>query len=304
MQNKSINQMKFEEIATEWLLLKKTKIKESTYLNYKYIVENRFSELREKTLEELKHYNFNTFIEKLMATLSNKTVKDVVSVLKGILRYSEMKYDVNLKLGLISSPSIYKKEIEIFNDKERKKIEDHCIKSEDLRDLGILLSLYAGLRIGEVCALKWENIDFENKLIDVTHTLQRVYVGRRDTKVIYTTPKTPKSIRKIPLSKLLYNRLKEVSKKYPKEAFVLTGEKNKWIEPLGFRYTYRLILKQSKVNYKKYHTLRHTFATRCIKVGMDIKSLSEMLGHANVTITLNIYVHSSFETKNKYINRL
>ncbi len=304
MQNKSINQMKFEEIATEWLLFKKTKIKESTYLNYKYIVENRFSELREKTLEELKHYNFNTFIEKLMATLSNKTVKDVVSVLKGILRYSEMKYDVNLKLGLISSPSIYKKEIEIFNDKERKKIEDHCIKSEDLRDLGILLSLYAGLRIGEVCALKWENIDFENKLIDVTHTLQRVYVGRRDTKVIYTTPKTPKSIRKIPLSKLLYNRLKEVSKKYPKEAFVLTGEKNKWIEPLGFRYTYRLILKQSKVNYKKYHTLRHTFATRCIKVGMDIKSLSEVLGHANVTITLNIYVHSSFETKNKYINRL
>lgn len=304
MQNKSINQMKFKEIATEWLLFKKTKIKESTYLNYKYIVENRFSELREKTLEELKHYNFNTFIEKLMATLSNKTVKDVVSVLKGILRYSEMKYDVNLKLGLISSPSIYKKEIEIFNDKERKKIEDHCIKSEDLRDLGILLSLYAGLRIGEVCALKWENIDFENKLIDVTHTLQRVYVGRRDTKVIYTTPKTPKSIRKIPLSKLLYNRLKEVSKKYPKEAFVLTGEKNKWIEPLGFRYTYRLILKQSKVNYKKYHTLRHTFATRCIKVGMDIKSLSEVLGHANVTITLNIYVHSSFETKNKYINRL
>ena len=304
MQNKSINQMKFKEIATEWLLFKKTKIKESTYLNYKYIVENRFSELREITLEELKHYNFNTFIEKLMATLSNKTVKDVVSVLKGILRYSEMKYDVNLKLGLISSPSIYKKEIEIFNDKERKKIEDHCIKSEDLRDLGILLSLYAGLRIGEVCALKWENIDFENKLIDVTHTLQRVYVGRRDTKVIYTTPKTPKSIRKIPLSKLLYNRLKEVSKKYPKEAFVLTGEKNKWIEPLGFRYTYRLILKQSKVNYKKYHTLRHTFATRCIKVGMDIKSLSEVLGHANVTITLNIYVHSSFETKNKYINRL
>lgn len=186
----------------------------------------------------------------------------------------------------------------------RKKIEDYCIKSEDLRDLGILLSLYAGLRIGEVCALKWENIDFENKLIDVTHTLQRVYVGKRDTKVIYTTPKTPKSIRKIPLSKLLYNRLKEVSKKYSKEAFVLTGEKEKWIEPIGFRYTYRLTLKQSKVNYKKYHTLRHTFATRCIKVGMDIKSLSEVLGHANVTITLNIYVHSSFETKNKYINRL
>lgn len=119
MQNKSINQMKFKEIATEWLLFKKTKIKESTYLNYKYIVENRFSELKEKTLEELKHYDFNAFIEKLMATLSNKTVKDVVSVLKGILRYSEMKYDVNLKLGLISSPSIYKKEIEIFNDKEK-----------------------------------------------------------------------------------------------------------------------------------------------------------------------------------------
>lgn len=305
MQKDSINIISFSQVATEWLLFKKAKIKESTYLNYKFIIESKFiKQFGKKTLEELLEYNFNSYIEMLMETLSNKTVKDIVSTLKGILRYAEMKYDINFKLNLVSSPSIYKKEIEIFSEKERKRMEKYCFKSKESKYLGILISLYTGLRIGEICALKWEDIDFENKLINVTHTLQRVYVDKSDTKVIYTTPKTKKSIRKIPLSKVLYEKLKEISNEYPKEAFVLTGKKDKWVEPLGYRYTYKLILKQARVKYKKYHTLRHTFATRCIKVGMDMKSLSEILGHANVTITLNIYVHSSLETKNKFINKL
>ena len=164
--------------------------------------------------------------------------------------------------------------------------------------------MYAGLRIGEVCALKWEDIDFENRIINVTHTLQRVYVSRRNTKVIYTTPKTQKSLRKIPINNNLYVILKVFSKNYDKGDFILSGDKNKWIEPIAYRYTYKKILKSAKVTYKKYHTLRHTFATRCINVGMDVKSLSEILGHSNVTITLNTYVHSSFATKNKFINRL
>ena len=164
--------------------------------------------------------------------------------------------------------------------------------------------MYTGLRIGEVCALKWKDIDFNNKILSVTHTLQRVYAGKRNTKVIYTTPKTQKSLRKIPINNNLYEILKRYSKKYSKEAFVITGDTKRYLEPIAYRYTYRTILKIAKVSYKKYHTLRHTFATRCINVGMDIKSLSEILGHANVTITLNTYVHSSMQTKNKYINRL
>ena len=106
------------------------------------------------------------------------------------------------------------------------------------------------------------------------------------------------------MAKVLYDKLKPLSKQFSKEAFVLTGEEERYIEPLGYRYTYKKILDNCEIEYKKYHILRHTFATRCIAVGMDIKSLSEILGHANVSITLNIYVHSSFETKNKFINKL
>ena len=195
-------------------------------------------------------------------------------------------------------------EVEVFSDKDRKKMEKYCIQSKEIRDLGVLISLYTGLRIGEVCALKWSDIDFEKKYIKVNHTLQRVYVNKRETKVLYDRPKTKKSIRKIPMAKVLYEKLKEISKNYDNEAFVLTGSTKRYYEPLGYRYIYRRILEKCDIEYKRYHQLRHTFATRCIKVGMDVKSLSEVLGHANVSITLNIYVHSSFETKNKFINKL
>ena len=212
MKNKNV---KFNEIANEWLLFKKNKIKESTYLNYKYLISNKFFDaIGDKTLEELLTYDFNSYIEDLMKKLSSKTVKDLVVILKCILKFAEVKYDVNFKLSLVSSPTIYKKEISIFTEKEKRKIEKKCIKLNDIKELGIVISMYTGLRIGEVCALKWSDIDFDNRIIKVTHTLQRVYVSRRNTKVIYTTPKTQKSMRKIPINNNLYLILKIIQKKH------------------------------------------------------------------------------------------
>ena len=305
MEKNALRKIKFKFIIEEWLQYKKTTIKESSYFNYKFIIEaNIKKEMGEKNLEELLQYNFNSFVEQLMEKLSSKTVKDIMTVLKAILKYAEIKYDINFKISLISTPAQITKEVEVFNDRDRKKMEKYCIESKEIRDLGVLISLYTGLRIGEVCALKWSDIDFEKKYIKVNHTLQRVYVNKRETKVLYDRPKTKKSIRKIPMAKVLYEKLKEISKNYDNEAFVLTGSTKRYYEPLGYRYIYRKILEKCDIEYKRYHQLRHTFATRCIKVGMDVKSLSEVLGHANVSITLNIYVHSSFETKNKFINKL
>lgn len=305
MEKNALRKIKFRFVIEEWLQYKKTTIKESSYLNYKFIIEaNIKKEMGEKNLEELLQYNFNSFVEQLMEKLSNKTVKDIMTVLKAILKYAEIKYDINFKISLISTPAQITNEVEVFNDRDRKKMEKYCIESKEIRDLGVLISLYTGLRIGEVCALKWSDIDFEKRYIKVNHTLQRVYVNKKDTKVLYDRPKTKKSIRKIPMAKVLYEKLKEVSKNYDYEAFVLTGDTKRYYEPLGYRYIYRKILEKCDIEYKRYHQLRHTFATRCIKVGMDVKSLSEVLGHANVSITLNIYVHSSFETKNKFINKL
>ena len=305
MEKNALRKIKFRFVIEEWLQYKKTTIKESSYLNYKFIIEaNIKKEMGEKNLEELLQYNFNSFVEQLMEKLSNKTVKDIMTVLKAILKYAEIKYDINFKISLISTPAQITNEVEVFNDRDRKKMEKYCIESKEIKDLGVLISLYTGLRIGEVCALKWSDIDFEKKYIKVNHTLQRVYVNKRETKVLYDRPKTKKSIRKIPMAKVLYEKLKEISKNYDNEAFVLTGSTKRYYEPLGYRYIYRKILEKCDIEYKRYHQLRHTFATRCIKVGMDVKSLSEVLGHANVSITLNIYVHSSFETKNKFINKL
>ena len=295
----------FNQLSEEWLQFKKTKAKESTYLSYKYIINNKFAKvIGNKTLEELVDFNFNEYVDTLLERLSNKTTKDTVVVLKCILKYAELKYDINYKLSLISLPTIYKKEITIFSEKEKRRIEKKCLKSNNIKTIGIVISMYTGLRIGEVCALKWNDINFEDRVLNVTHTLQRVYVSKNNTKVIYTIPKTQHSMRKIPLNNNLYVILKNYSKLYPSDAFILSGDRNKWVEPIAFRYTYTKLLKVAKVKYKKYHTLRHTFATKCINVGMDVKSLSEILGHANVTVTLNTYVHSSFATKNKYINKL
>ncbi len=295
----------FEQICEEWLSYKKPRIKESTYSNYKFTID-RFLKVKfdGKTLGFFTSYNFNQYIEQLQEKLANKTTRKIGVILKSILRYAERKYDFDFKLDLITLPLIDPKEISIFNEKERLKLEKHLSKSQDIKELGIYISLYAGLRIGEACALKWSDIDFENKLINITHTLQRVYVDKDDTKVVITNPKTKQSLRKIPIARDLLTKLKEMKKYYENDDYILTGRSDRFVEPIGYRYTYKKVLRECRLQYKNYHCLRHTFATRCIRVGMDVKSLSEILGHSNISVTLSIYVHSSYEIKKKFIDKL
>lgn len=300
-----IENVTFAKMAEEWLQFKKTQIKESTYLNYNYIVNKRLvPQIGKLNIKQIQLYNFNGLIGKLMENLSNKTVRDVTVVLKGILKFSEIKYDKSFKLELIATPKIAKKEVEIFKENEIKKIKEYCLNNKNPRTIGILICMYTGLRIGELCALKWKDCNVMKRTIEVTHTLQRVYKGKKDTVVIYTTPKTQKSIRKIPISSALCGTLKKEINSYDKEAYILTGEIEKYMEPMCLRNYYKQLLKKCEIPYRKFHCLRHTFATKCIKVGMDVKSLSEILGHSNVSITLNIYVHSSIETKKYYIDKL
>ena len=297
--------IKFKKLTANWLLYKKHKIKESTYLNYNYIINAYLNEkFGKKRLNFFLNYDMNEFIDELEKELSNKTVRDIVLVLKSILKFAERKYGVNFKLDLISMPTTHKNELQVFNEKEVKRIERECLKSEDIRSIGVLIAVYTGMRIGEVCALKWENIDLNKKLINVERTLQRVYIEKKNTKVIITPPKTKTSERKIPIPSILYDELKKKSVNYKKEAYVLTGDENKYIEPRTFQYVYKKILEGGQVKYRNFHCLRHTFATRCVRVGMDIKSLSEVLGHSDVNITLNRYVHSSYDSKKKFMEKL
>lgn len=297
--------VKFKKLTDNWLLYKKHKIKESTYLNYNYIINTYLNKkFGKKRLSYFLNYDMNQFIDYLEKDLSNKTVRDIILVLKSILKFAERKYGTNFKLDLITMPTAHKNELQIFNEKEVKKIEKECINSQDIRTIGVLISVYTGMRIGEVCALKWENIDLGKRLINVTKTLQRVYVEKNKTKVIITPPKTKTSERKIPIPSILYDELKIKSASYTKSSYVVTGNEDKYIEPRSFQYVYKKVLENSGVKYRNFHCLRHTFATRCIRVGMDIKSLSEVLGHSDVNITLNRYVHSSYDSKKKFMEKL
>ena len=294
----------FREVAEEWLIYKKNRVKESTYYNYAYCLEKYiYPKFAKKNIEKIRDYN--GYIEELSKELSPKTVRDIVAKLKSIIKYYEDEYNTDLKIKQMSLPKLEKNKVRILANKEKEKLEEYCLNDKTLKSLGIMISLNTGLRIGEVCALKWENIDLEEKMIHVKKTLQRVYLrDENKSKVVIGRPKSECSIRSIPINKKLYEILKQLKKKHRGNEFVLTGSSEEFIEPRNYQYNFKLILKECHIRECKFHALRHTFATNCIEVGMDVKSLSEVLGHSDVNITLNIYVHSSDKAKKKYLEKL
>jgi integrase len=297
----------FKRITEEYLLFKKQQVKESTYFNYAYKIHKYLlPTFRNLSLEEISTYDFNKFSEFLLdeKNLSNKFSKDILSVLKSILKFADRKYDIKMKTDLINLPKVKNNNFKVFSESDKRKLKKHCFNSNDTREIGIIVCLYTGLRIGEICALKWEDIDFSKKVIYVRHTLQRVYVAKSNTKIVIDVPKSEKSVRSIPMSKIIYEKLKELKENCNKDDFFLTGDNSIFIEPRGYQYTFKKILKECKVQQRNFHMLRHTFATDCISVGMDVKSLSEILGHSDVGITLNRYVHSSYKMKKKFLEKL
>ena len=296
----------FKEIANEWLKTKKITIKESTYYNYVYFINKYIINiLGSMTIEELQNYNFNEFITELMKTLSNKTIRDILCIVKSILNYANEEYDANIKIKKIKSPQLIQEKVEILSNREKGRLENACIRENTLKSIGILVCLNTGLRIGEICALKWENINLDKNILYVKKTLQRVYnKEERKTKVIIDVPKTISSIRAVPISNKLYEIIKPLRKDYKDEDFFLTGNKEKYFEPRSYQKYFKDILRRCKIKGYKFHTLRHTFSCNCIEVGMDAKSLSEILGHSKLEITLNRYVHSSYKMQKKYLEKL
>ena len=294
----------FRVVTEEWLKYKKNTVKKSTYYNYSYsVAKYLYPSFAGKNITKIKDYN--DFIEKLTDTLAPKTVRDIITKLKEIINFYEEEHNTKLNIKKMSLPKMNKKEIQILSNKEKQKLEKYCIEQNSLKSLGILICLNTGLRIGEVCALRWENIDFESKKIHIEKTIERIYSKEENkTIVIIDTPKSITSVRTIPINSKLYNILKQIRGKSKKTDFVLTGSSEHYVEPRNYQYHFKEILKRNKVKKYKFHTLRHTFATNCIEAGMDIKSLSEILGHADVSITLNIYVHSSDKAKRKYLEKI
>ena len=174
------------------------------------------------------------------------------------------------------------------------------------RNLGIMLCLHSGMRIGEVCALQWKDIDIVQGVIYVRRTIERIYIIENDvrrTELVISTPKTQNSIREIPLSKELIRLLKPLKKVVNDTFYVLTNESNP-TEPRTYRNYYKSVLDKLNIPHLKFHGLRHSFATRCIESQCDYKTVSVILGHANISTTLNLYVHPNFEQKKRCIDKM
>lgn len=189
---------------------------------------------------------------------------------------------------------------------EQKRLTSVLMNDVNRIKFGILLSLYTGIRVGEICALKWDCLDISLGVLSIKKTMQRIrdpsIQSDKKTKIIITSPKSDCSIRKIPLPSFIVSIAKDLQA--PETSYVLTGSSEKIMEPRTMQNHFKVLLQKSDVRDANYHALRHTFATRCIESGFDVKTLSEILGHSNVAITLNKYVHSSFELKIENMKKL
>lgn len=303
----------FGTLMEEWLNSLKPQVKESTYIKYRNTMSNYiFPELEHVIWYKFKRDTLESFCNKMLLCggakgkgLSTKTVSDILSMIRNVFRYAAacgyvQPFD-------ISSVSVKRntKELRIFSRKEQEILCRYLYQNMNDQNLGILISLFTGLRIGEVCALKWEDISYKEKTLYVHQTMQRLqndYELETKTKISISTPKSPCSIRRIPIP----DELARILKKYQRgrKGYVLTGEEDIYMEPRAMQRHFKRTLKCASLEPVKYHVLRHTFATRCVEMNFDVKSLSEILGHASVNITMNRYVHPSMDLKRENMQRL
>jgi integrase len=287
-------------ISDDWLMINKNKFKQSTYQGYKYKIEKYIKNhyiftLSVTLITDNDIINFvNTLVDK---DLSSKTINDIISVINALFNFIEKRYKINhIEVPYVKNDY---KEMRVLTISEQKILEEYLYQNMDNYKFGVYIALYTGIRIGELCALKWSDIN--NGAININKTVIRLKDGTK-TKIVIDSPKTNNSYRSIPIPDFL-NEIIETHRKTP-DQYVLSSDKISFVEPRLMQIHFKKIISDCNIYDASFHTLRHTFATRCVECGFDIKSLSEILGHSNVQITLNKYVHSSMELKQINMNKL
>lgn len=291
-----------ESAIREWLAkIEKTK-KPATYIKYRSIYETYLEDIvTDIPLHKTAADDFQNMLIAKTADCSESIKKSIYSVVSGALNYSAENYHT-LPVRLKRSNTVHAGEkLNIYTQAEQESLLRYLYIDMDLSKMGILLCLSTGLRLGELCALKWEDIDFQNKILHVNHTVQRISVHDQEAKTALCegTPKTSCSRREVPLSDemlLLLSKFKHHGTYIFHHASPL--------EPRTYQYQFKKYQQQAGIACRNFHVLRHTFATNCMENGVDIKSLSEILGHSNVQITLNKYVHPTLDTKRQHMNNI
>ena len=289
---------KFGEVARLWLNCIKNTVKESTYSNYIMKIEKHIlPDIGGIDYEKLTADVLNAFVScKLSAGFSSKYVSDISVLIKSVCKFAHASYGYDNKAEFMVLPKKEKRsDKKLLTDREQDSLNTWLAKNITSSNAGIAFSAATGIRIGELCALKWSDIDFEKSTITVSKTMQKIKNHKgRGTKIVITSPKSHTSLREIPIPEFLKDTLLKL--KRGNDCFFLTGTRF-FVEPRTMQYRFKSILKKLDLPQVNFHSLRHMFATKCVSLGIDVKTLSEILGHSSVRITLDRYVHSSMARK-------
>ncbi len=305
--------MKLKEWVDIWLnKYTKFAVKLRTYERYKYIIEKHINpKLGELDLDDLLAVTLQDYVLSELESgnlisskgLANNSVIGIVNVLKSALKLAKSleicAVDNSDKIKL---PMATEKPVTAFEKWEQEKLEKYCLSSNKTNYLGIVICLYTGIRLGELLALTWNDIDLKSGIMTISKTAYRIKQNGKP-QVVIDKPKTKNSSRLIPLSKQLLEILKR-AKRISNSDFVLSTRTGGIVGTRAYQKTYERILKKLDIPYKNFHSLRHTFATRAIEMGMDVKTLSEILGHKNPVITLQRYTHSMLSYKTEMMNKM
>ena len=299
--------MIIREIVELWKKDKIHYVKRSTYSAYILLIENHilptFGNKTGLVEEDVQNFVFT----KLNDGLCQKTIKDILIVLKMVLKFGEKKKLFPYTIFDVKFPTENEKnDLKVLSISDHKRLIQYLQDNFTFKNLGIFICLSTGIRIGEVCGLRWSDIDLEKELICIRRTVQRIYNIESEikrTEIIVDKPKTQNSIRDIPMSKELYAIIKPLCKVVNENYYVISND-IKPIEPRTYRSYYLRLMKRLGIPPLKFHGLRHSFATRCIESKCDYKTVSVILGHSNISTTLNLYVHPNNEQKKKCINQM
>ncbi len=303
----------FKTVALSWFEALKPQLKKSSAVKYTNILSSHLiPKFGDACIECITEEEISDFSNNLLLSggrqgtgLSPKTVTDILSVLKSIFEYAAQCKKLSVADIRECSVKQSQKPMRILSLLEQQKLSQYLCEDLNLTNLGILVCLYTGIRVGEVCALKWEDISFDEQCLYVRKTMQRIQnkgsAGQK-TSILISDPKSGCSVRRIPLPDEVFQKMLEL--RCPDSAYFLTGSEHRFIEPRTLQNRFQSVIRACNIEKANFHALRHTFATRCVELGFDVKSLSEILGHASVNITMNRYVHPSMELKQKNMNML
>lgn len=312
---KTKDKEKYEYWLDAWLHAKRLGVKESTYIRYRNTIENHIKpDLGKYPINKISTSLMEQFVSRKLQNgridgnggLSPKSMSDIMVIVKESFKYAQ-SYGV---IVVCSFERIsFKKnaqEMRVLSLLEEQRLLSVLFKDFDRYKMGVFICLYTGIRIGELCALQWKNVSLSENAIKIEYTMQRLQSENlnalQKTRIIVTEPKSYAALRTIPLPEFVIDVIKPFAGS--PNTYVLSGECKKIIEPRTMQNRFKTYLAEGKIEEANFHSLRHTFATRCIEAGFDVKTLSEILGHSSVKITLDKYVHSSMQLKRNNMEKL